>query len=95
MGLEIPEQLRKYCILAEDGSVIDRFRCPVPGCDYTTRLGPGAVRMHIMIKADPKVETRYCEKHQKYWMENESELTLDNIRILANLPHRSISYRKP
>ena len=53
MSLNIPENLKKYFSLSEDGAIIDRFKCPVPGCDYTTRLGPGAVRMHLMINADP------------------------------------------
>ncbi len=86
--------LRKYCIIAEDGSIIDRFKCPVPGCTFTTRLGPGAVRMHVMLTADPMHETRYSPDHEAFWRENESELTLDNIRVLSDIPYRPVSYKR-
>ncbi len=94
MSLNIPEHLKKYCSLSVDGTIIDRFKCPVPGCTFTTRLGPGAVRMHILIKADPMNETRYSTEHEEYFKEHESELSMDNVRILANIPYRSVSYRK-
>ena len=95
MSLNIPENLKKYCILAEDNTIIDWFKCPVPGCDYTTRLGPGAVRMHVLIKADPLSSQRYCTDHEEYFKEYESDLSMDTVRVLANIPHRLISYRKP
>jgi len=86
--------LRKYCILSEDETIIDRFRCPVPGCTFTTRLGPGAVRMHLLIKADPSSKTRYCSKHEAYLKEHESELTLNTIRVLSKIPYRPVAYKK-
>ena len=95
MSLNIPEKLIKYCILAEDDTIIDLFKCPVPGCNFATRLGPGAVRMHVLIKADPMSKTRYSSDHEEYWKEYESELSMDNVRVLANIPHRLTSYRKP
>lgn len=95
MSINIPEKLKKYITLSEDGSIIDRFRCPVPGCDYSTRLGPGAIRMHILINADPLSENRYCPEHETYLREHESELTIDDVRVLAEIPHRHVSYRKP
>ena len=94
MSLNIPEHLKKYCSLSVDGTIIDRFKCPVPGCAFTTRLGPGAVRMHILIKADPMNETRYSPEHEEYFKEYESELSMDNVRVLANIPYRPVSYRK-
>ena len=94
MSLNIPENLRKYCLIAEDGTIIDRFKCPVPGCTFSTRLGPGAVRMHLLLKADPLHENRYSPDHESYWRAHESELTLDNIRVLAHIPYRPVSYKK-
>lgn len=94
MNLNIPEDLKKYVILAEDGTIIDYFKCPVPGCEYTTRLGPGAVRMHILIKADPLSTTRYDKDHEEYFKQNESELSPETVRELAKIPYRLVSYRK-
>ncbi len=94
MSLNIPEHLKKYCSLSEDATIIDRFKCPVSGCSFNTRLGPGAVRMHILIKADPLSQSRYNPDHEAYWREHESELSMDNIRILADIPYRTVSYRK-
>ncbi len=94
MSLNIPENLKKYCSLADDGTIIDRFKCPVLGCTFTTRLGPGAIRMHLLIKADPLYESRYDPLHEEYFKEHESELTMDNIRVLSTIPYRTVSYRK-
>ena len=94
MSLNIPEDLRKYCIVAEDGTIIDRFKCPVPGCTFTTRLGPGAVRMHLMLTADPLHESRYSSDHEAYWRLNESEFSIDMVRTLAHIPFRPVSYKK-
>jgi hypothetical protein len=94
MSLNIPEHLKKFCVISEDGTIIDRFKCPVPGCNYKTRLGPGAVRMHILIKADPLNETRYSPDHEEYFKQYESELTLDTVRDLAKIPYRPVSYKK-
>jgi hypothetical protein len=95
MSLNIPENLKKYCLISTDGTIIDRFKCPVHDCSFTTRLGPGAVRMHVLLKTDPLNESRYSPEHEAYWRENESELSMDNVRILVNIPHRPTSYRKP
>ena len=94
MSLDIPEHLEKYVILSQDGTIIDKFKCPVPGCDFTTRLGPGAVRMHILIKADPLSKTRYSAEHEAYFMAHESELSTDMVRSLAKNPYRLVSYKK-
>ena len=94
MSLNIPEKLKKYCTLSADGTIIDRFTCPVPDCTFTTRLGPGAIRMHLLIKSDPLSDSRYDQAHEAYFKEHESELTIDNIRMLAKIPYRTVSYNK-
>lgn len=90
VSLEIRADLLKYCILDEKGEHIDRFACPVEGCNYTTRLGPGAMRMHIIIKADPKYEERYDPQHEQYYREHQGELNLEAVRYLANIPRAEI-----
>jgi hypothetical protein len=94
MSFNIPENLKKYCSLSENGTIIDRFKCPVPGCNFTTRLGPGAIRMHIMINSDPIHETRYSSDHEEFFRNHESDMSLENIRTLANIPFRPVSYKK-
>lgn len=94
MSLNIPEYLKKYCILSEDGTIIDRFKCPVAGCEFKTRLGPGAVRMHVLLKADPMNESRYSPDHEEFFKQNESELGPDTVRALASFPYRPVSYKK-
>lgn len=94
MSLNIPENLKKYIILSEDATIIDRYKCPVPGCDFKTRLGPGAVRMHVLIKADPMSKTRYSPDHEEYFKIHESELSLDTVRALASFPYRPVSYKR-
>lgn len=78
----------------DNARAIDRFKCPVPRCDFTTRLGPGAVRMHLMINADPLRETRYSTDHETFFRNHESEMSLDNIRTLANIPFRPVTYTR-
>ena len=82
MSLNIPEHLREYVTLAEEGDAIDRFRCPV--CSFRTRLGPGALRMHLMLKSDPKVETQYDPAHEEYM--KTIEFSLDTVKELAVFP---------
>lgn len=84
MTLKIPENLLKYVVLTNTGDKIERFNCPV--CSYTTKLGPGALRMHLMLKADPKNETRYDKAHESYYRENQKEIGMDSVRLLASLP---------
>lgn len=86
IALEIEADLRKYCLLKEDGTCIDEFVCPVEGCGFTTRLGPGALRMHLLMKSDPNVESRYCEAHERFCHANIHELGMDAIRYLSSLP---------
>ncbi len=78
--------MRKYCKVSDDGSSIVSFVCPVEGCDYSTRLGPGALRMHIIMKSDPDNPTRYCSVHQAFYNTHVSELGTDVVRYLSALP---------
>lgn len=82
MTLNIPEHLRVYVTLTEDEEMINRFRCPV--CGYRTRLGPGALRMHLLLKSDPKVETQYDPAHEEYM--RDTDFTLDIVKNLAVYP---------
>ncbi len=79
MSLNIPEHLRVYVALTEEGDSINRFKCPV--CSFRTRLGPGALRMHLLLKSDPKVETQYDHTHEEYM--KTAEFTLDTVKKLA------------
>ena len=82
MTLNIPEHLRVYVTLTEDEEMINRFRCPV--CGYRTRLGPGALRMHLLLKSDPKVKTQYDPAHEEYM--RDTDFTLDIVKNLAVYP---------
>ncbi len=93
MTLQIPENLKKYCSLAEGEDIIDRFVCPVEGCDFNTRLGPGAIRMHMLIKSDPMAVT-YVPDHEDFLKTHLDELTISSVKNLARIPYRLISYRK-
>lgn len=82
MTLNIPEHLRAYVTLTEEEDMINRFRCPV--CGFMTHLGPGALRMHLLLKSDPKVETQYDPAHEEYM--KTTQFTLDTVRVLAKFP---------
>jgi len=86
MSLEIRDPLSKYVRLTLDGQHIERFACPVEGCGFTTKLGPGALRMHLLLKADPTKESRYCSSHEEYCRTYEEEIGLEAIRYLSSLP---------
>ena len=89
MATQIPEKLRKYCSLAEGEDIIDRFVCPV--CDFSTRLGPGAIRMHVLMKSDPLAKV-YEADHEEFFNANRADLTIDSIKELAMIPFRAITY---
>ena len=46
---QIDERFLRYIEINEEKKRIESYKCPVPGCDYKTNLGPGAVRMHTII----------------------------------------------
>ncbi len=85
MTLEIEANLRKYCQLTDDGSRVDKFVCPVEGCNFSTRLGPGALRMHLLMMSDSDVKSRYCEAHDRFCRAHANELGLDTVRYLHGL----------
>lgn len=89
MATQIPEKLRKYCSLAEGEDIIDRFVCPV--CNFSTRLGPGAIRMHVLMKSDPLAKV-YEAGHEEFFNANRADLTVDSIKELAMIPFRAINY---
>ncbi len=68
-----------------DGQRVERFACLVEGCGFTTKLGPGALRMHLLLKADPMKESRYCSSHEEYCRAYEEEIGLgkpyDTFRV--------------
>ena len=86
MSLEIRDPLRKYVRLTLDEHHVERFACPVEGCGFTTKLGPGALRMHLLLKADPTKESRYCSSHEEYCRAHQEELGLETIQYLSGLP---------
>ena len=46
---QIDERFMRYIEINEEKKRIELYKCPVPGCDFKTQLGPGAVRMHTII----------------------------------------------
>ncbi len=80
----------KYVLQDDAGEVIERFVCPVDGCGFKTKSGPGAIRMHIVLEADPKVESRYNKEHEDFYAEHSDELTLDTVKELATYPIRRL-----
>lgn len=71
-----------YVALTEEGDMINRFKCPI--CGFRTRLGPGALRMHLLLKSDPKVETQYDPAHEEYM--KTTKFSLDTVKELAAFP---------
>lgn len=76
---------------------IESYKCPVPGCDFKTKQGPGAVRMHTMIRMenvastdDPKGVDH--KAHIQYYKTNDA-LTLDDVKKLARTDTRPYSER--
>jgi hypothetical protein len=86
--LEIEQKYLKYIKLNDDGTVIDQFTCPVDGCDFETDQSPGALRMHMIIKADPKITGRYCPRHEGFYRSHQDELTLRGVSYIARFPSK-------
>jgi hypothetical protein len=84
MIIDIPEELLKYVVLDEKKQKIESFKCPV--CKFTTKLGPGALRMHLLLKADPTLNNRHDVAHEEYFREHQKELGLNSVRILSSQP---------
>ena len=86
MPIELSEELRKYVELTGDGEAIAAFVCPVEGCGYRTGLGPGALRMHMLMSGDPEAPTRYDEAHGLYLKEHGRLELKTDVPLLAALP---------
>lgn len=83
MSIEIKPEYKKFCLISEAGDCVKEFVCPVEGCSYTTDQGPGTLRMHLMINADPKSGPRYSKTHEEYLKSHPNELTVEAVRYLA------------
>ena len=46
---DIDERFMPYIVINEEKKRIESYKCPVPGCTFTTRQGPGKVRMHTLV----------------------------------------------
>jgi hypothetical protein len=86
MALEIDPQYKKMYLLDKQRGRISLFTCPVEGCDWQTDQGPGALRMHILIKGDPKCEGRFCKEHADYVSAHPEVQRKDWVQYLARFP---------
>jgi hypothetical protein len=83
---EIAPNFRKYVTISDDYSMIEQFKCPVEECGWESDQGPGALRMHILITADPNVKGRYNPQHEEFLKVNPDEMTIEGVRYLAQFP---------
>ena len=83
---ELDPRFVKYVSISDDYSMIEQFTCPVEGCGYQTDQGPGSLRMHMLIAADPSIKGRYCPRHEAFMKAHPGEMTLEGIRYLAHFP---------
>jgi hypothetical protein len=86
MTLEIDPQYRKMYLLDKKKGSISLFTCPVEGCGWQTDQGPGALRMHILLKGDPKCEGRFCKEHKEYVEAHPETMKRDWVQYLASFP---------
>lgn len=84
MAITISKNLEKYVSFTESGQLVERFVCPI--CKFSTRLGPGALRMHIILRADPIGRHSHDKEHEEFLRKNSGELTLDSIKTLSMMP---------
>jgi hypothetical protein len=45
----IDERFMRYLEINEEKKRIESYVCPVPGCGFNSKQGPGAVRMHTLL----------------------------------------------
>jgi hypothetical protein len=76
-------RFQKYVSISDDYSMIEQFTCPVEGCSFQTDQGPGALRMHMLIAADPNLKGRYNPQHEAFIKANPNEMTIEGVRYLA------------
>ena len=49
--VDIDEKFIPYLEINEEKKRIESYKCPVLGCGFQTKQGPGAVRMHTLLVA--------------------------------------------
>jgi hypothetical protein len=86
MTYEIDPKYKRYYLLDKKRGGISLFTCPVEGCNYQTDQGPGSLRMHMLINADPKCKGRHCKKHEEYVAAYPETTKLEWVRYLAQFP---------
>ncbi len=84
--MEIDERYKRYYLLDKQRGSISLFTCPVEGCGFQTDQGPGALRMHMVIKADPKFVGRHCKKHEAFVAAHPETQLQDWVQYLAKFP---------
>ena len=89
MALEIDPQYKKFYLLDHKRGSITQFTCPVEGCDWRTDQGPGALRMHLMLKADPNCKGGYCKEHEAFVKANPDTVGLNWVHYLSKFPSAS------
>ena len=103
---QIDERFMRYIEINEEKNRIESYKCPVPGCNYSTKLGPGAVRMHSIIvqeksgMKDESGEFRWKQRgrwdnqaHIDYFKEN-NVLTVEDVIELGRTDTRPYSERE-
>ena len=88
MSLEIDAKYKRYYLLDKQRGSIAQFVCPVEGCEWQTDQGPGALRMHIVISADPNCVGRHCEKHEEFVRANPDSTSMEWVRYLSQFPSK-------
>lgn len=88
MTIEIPKKFEKYVVLGEKEEKIKKFECPI--CDFETKQGPGALRMHLVLNSDPSIKSRYDEEHKEA-SRKEPIYNLEAVRELSVFPHESVN----
>ncbi len=84
--MEIDDKYRGYYVLDKQRGSISLFTCPVEGCGFQTDQGPGALRMHMIIKADPKCVGRHCREHEAYVTGHPETQSSQWVQYLAKFP---------
>jgi hypothetical protein len=49
---DIEERFIPYIEINIEKKRIESYKCPVPGCGFQTKQGPGSVRMHTILATD-------------------------------------------
>ena len=84
--MEIDPKYKRYYLLDKQKGHISLFTCPVEGCGFQTDQGPGALRMHLIIRADPGCRGRYCKEHEQYVIAHPETISQEWVRYLAKFP---------